>query len=71
MKICQGDEARTSTGHVHVCLRSQEAAAQWIWLELINNVSSMMLVDETEQYLVCERPRKDGIKLSLHHDKEQ
>ena len=71
VKLCKRDEVRTPTGYVHVCLGSLEAAAQWIWLKHINNVSSMMLVDETEQYLVFEWPLEDGIRLSLHDHKEQ
>ena len=65
------DEARAPTGYVHVCLGSLEAGAHWIWLEHVHNISPVMLVDETERYLVCERPLQDGVKLSLHHDKEQ
>ena len=48
VELSKGDEARTPTGHIHFCLGSPEAAAQWIWLEHINNVSSLMLVDETK-----------------------
>ena len=48
VELSKGDKARTPAGHIHVCLGLLEAAAQWIWLEHINNVSSMMLVDETE-----------------------
>ena len=58
---------------VTLCMLSVFMSVFGRWkLELIGSGGTrVMLVDETERCLVCERPLQDGVKLSLHHDKEQ